>query len=65
MTTGTETTQGSASQATRSAANYDALAQTNRELMQAEVRLAKARATVVSSEIDIKTLTTRLRELTR
>lgn len=34
-----------------------------RELMKAEVRLAKARATVVSAEIDIKVLNTRLKTL--
>jgi hypothetical protein len=33
--------------------------------MRAEVRLAKVRAAVVSSEIDIKTLTARLGELAR
>lgn len=32
-----------------------------RELMKAEVRLAKARATVVSAEIDIKVLNMRLK----
>lgn len=32
-----------------------------RELMKAEVRLAKARATVVSAEIDIKLLNLRLK----
>jgi hypothetical protein len=32
-----------------------------RELMKAEVRLAKARATVVSAEIEIKVIRTRLR----
>ena len=32
-----------------------------RELMKAEVRLAKARATVVGAEIDIKVLSTRLK----
>ncbi len=36
-----------------------------RELLQAEVRLAKARATMVTAEIDIKVLNTRLKELTR
>lgn len=35
------------------------------ELMKAEVRLAKARATVVGTEIDIKVLNTRLKALTR
>jgi hypothetical protein len=33
--------------------------------MRAEVRLAKARATVVGAEIDIKVLNTRLKALTR
>ena len=33
------------------------------DLMKAEVRLAKARATVVSAEIDIKVLNTRLKAL--
>ena len=35
------------------------------ELMKAEVRLAKARATVVSAEIDIKVLSGRLRAAAR
>lgn len=61
MTNGTE----AAPATTRGTASGDALAQAKRELMQAEVRLAKARATVVSTEIDIKTLTARLRELAR
>lgn len=36
-----------------------------RELMKAEVRLAKARATIVSAEIDIKVLSARLKGLAR
>lgn len=36
-----------------------------RELMKAEVRLAKARATVVGAEIDIKVLGCRLKTLVR
>ncbi|MBI5423054.1 MAG: hypothetical protein HZA32_03145 [Opitutae bacterium] len=36
-----------------------------RELMKAEVRLAKARATVVSAEIDIKVLSARLKAATK
>lgn len=39
----------------------DELDTLKRELMKAEVRLAKARATVVSAEIDIKVLNSRLR----
>lgn len=39
----------------------DELDTLKRELMKAEVRLAKARATVVSAEIDIKVLSARLK----
>ena len=41
----------------------DELDMLKRELMKAEVRLAKARATVVSAEIDIKVLNSRLKTL--
>lgn len=47
---------------TTSADELDTL---KRELMKAEVRLAKARATVVSAEIDIKILNARLRALSK
>jgi len=50
--------------ATRNAripAATDELDRLTRELMKAEVRLAKARATVVSAEIEIKVIRTRLR----
>lgn len=43
----------------------DELDTLKRELMKAEVRLAKARATVVSAEIDIKVLNARFRLLMR
>lgn len=43
----------------------DELDTLKRELMKAEVRLAKARATVVSAEIDIKFLSTRLKAAAR
>ncbi|HEY0947106.1 MAG TPA: hypothetical protein VGD81_17620 [Opitutaceae bacterium] len=43
----------------------DALARTKRELLQAEVRLAKARATAASAEIDVKVLTARLKTLAK
>jgi hypothetical protein len=46
----------------RSAANVDELTQLKHELLQAEVRLAKARATAAGAEIDIKVLTTRLKQ---
>lgn len=48
--------------AARTSLNTDELSRLKQELMQAEVRLAKARATVVSAEIDIKVINTRLRE---
>lgn len=43
----------------------DELTQLKRELMQAEVRLAKARATVSGAEIDVKVLNARLRSHTK
>lgn len=45
----------------RLAALPDELSRLKHELLQAEVRLAKARATVVGAEIDIKVLNTRLK----
>lgn len=51
--------------ASRSASNQDELTRLKHELMRAEVRLAKARATVVGAEIDIKVLNTRLKALTQ
>lgn len=47
--------------AARSPANDDELTKLKQQLMQAEVRLAKARATVVGAEIDIKVLNGRLK----
>ena len=62
----TETVPGGGMRvAARPPGNEDTLAQAKRELMQAEVKLAKARATVVGAEIDIKTLTARLRALAK
>lgn len=43
----------------------DELDTLKRELMKAEVRLAKARATVVSAEIDIKVLRAQLKTQTK
>jgi hypothetical protein len=43
----------------------DELSKAKRELLQAEVRLAKARATVVAAEIDIKVATARLKSLAK
>ena len=39
----------------------DELTKLKRELLQAEVRLAKARATVTGAEVDIKVLNARLK----
>lgn len=61
----TDATHGAPRVAARTTVNEDAIAQTKRELLQAEIRLAKARATTVSAEIDIKTLTARLRGLAK
>jgi hypothetical protein len=47
--------------ASRLAAFPDELSRLKHELLQAEVRLAKARATVTGAEIDIKVLNTRLK----
>lgn len=41
--------------------NPDELTRLKHELLQAEVRLAKARATAAGAEIDIKVLNTRLK----
>lgn len=54
----------------RSSRNRDAdagdeLSRVKRELMKAEVRLARARATVVTAEIDVKSLTARLKSLAK
>ena len=45
----------------RSAPSVDELTRLKHELLQAEVRLAKARATAAGAEIDIKVLGARLR----
>jgi hypothetical protein len=54
------------SHATRSShdiVNFDELARLKRELLQAEVRLAKACATMAGAEVDIKVLNARLKAL--
>lgn len=45
----------------RAVTSDDELTKLKQQLMQAEVRLAKARATVVGAEIDIKVLNGRLK----
>lgn len=49
----------------RSTGGEDTLTRTKRELLQAEVRLAKARATAAGAEVDVKVLTARLRTLAK
>jgi hypothetical protein len=61
----TEPNLGATRATSRTLTTDDALAQTKKELMQAEVRLARARTTVVTAEIDVKTLTTKLRALAK
>jgi len=69
MTTATEPSQGksSASSARLPHSNSipDELTQVKRELLQAEVRHAKARAAVSGAEADVKVLNTRLKALTK
>jgi hypothetical protein len=54
-----------AARGARTTTSSDELDILKRELMKAEVRLAKARATVVSAEIDIKVLSVRLKAAAR
>lgn len=51
--------------APRLGTGQDEFTRLKRELLQAEVRLAKARATMVTAEIDIKVLSVRLKELAK
>jgi hypothetical protein len=46
-------------------ATLDEIAQLKRQLLQAEIRLAKARATAAGAEADAKVLNARLRAITR
>jgi len=64
MNNGTQELTADAGSA-RTATTTDELDTLKRELMKAEVRLAKARATVVSAEIDIKVLSTRLKAVAK
>jgi hypothetical protein len=51
--------------APRSGSSSDELTQLKKDLMQAEIRLAKARATVTGAEVDIKVLNARLKALAK
>lgn len=65
MNNGTTETSPSALRTSRRPDTDDELTKAKRELLQAEVRLAKARATVVAAEIDIKVASARLRSLAK
>lgn len=54
-----------AARGARSHGSSDELSRLKLELLQAEVRLAKARATAVGAEIDVKVLNARLREFAK
>lgn len=56
---------GRLSRGPRSAVNLDELTRLKHELLQAEVKLAKARATAAGAEVDIKVLTARLKALAK
>lgn len=47
------------------AAGGDEISRLKRELIQAEVRLGRARATVTVAELDIKAINSRIRELVK
>lgn len=49
--------------ASKTATNIEELSQLKQDLLRAEVRLGKARATVVGAELDIKVLNAKLRAL--
>ena len=55
----------SSARVSRSLVNPEELSQLKRELLQAEVRLAKARATAAGTEVDIKVLNARMKALTK
>ena len=65
MNNGTQEPTTAAGRGARTTTTTDELDTLKRELMKAEVRLAKARATVVTAEIDIKVLNGRLRALAK
>jgi hypothetical protein len=49
----------------RGAEATDELTKLKKDLLQAEVRLAKARATVTGAEVDVKVLNARFKALTK
>jgi hypothetical protein len=65
MNISSETSSNGSSRLPRPAPSTDELAQLKKELLQAEVRLAKARAAVSGAEADVKVLGARLRAICR
>lgn len=63
MPTSTESTFNRSSIGSSSDPVQDELSQLKRQLLQVEVRLAKARATAAGAEADVKVLSARLRAL--
>lgn len=68
MNNGTQETSpterpGASVRTQKSTLNIEELPQLKRDLLQAEVRLAKARATVVGAELDIKVINAKLKAL--
>jgi len=51
--------------ATRGGESSDEITQLKKDLMQAEIRLAKARATITGAEVDVKVLSGRLKALAK
>lgn len=51
--------------AARNGVSSDELTQLKKDLMQAEIRLAKARATVTGAEVDIRVLNARFKALAK
>lgn len=57
--------QSSRASHVRNAPADDELARVKSELLKAEIRLAKARATIVTAEIDVRVLSARLKSLVK
>jgi hypothetical protein len=51
--------------AARNGDSSDEIAQLKKNLMQAEIRLAKARATITGAEVDVKVISSQLKALAK
>lgn len=61
----TESNETASNRTPRAGDSSEEITTLKKELLQAELRLAKARATVTSTEVDIRVLNSRLRAVTR